>query len=225
MIDPTKVLICTPTLDGNVVCGYAGGLTASAGGGMVGNVAFLQGVSHVALARNLMTESFLKAEHFQWQVWIDADIEFTPRDLALLLDINAETLEGAKEENPEGTTLDDEGHALIVTAEYARKVETRTAVRFGLGFTRIHRSVYQRLIDTRDEAGAPRIGQFQHKGQLLNDFYPSGAGFSGIWFSEDTGFFHLVRLAGITPRIEQRTHLKHIGRVAYDYIAPGVGIE
>lgn len=218
MIDPTKVLVATPALDAKVECGYAGGLAASAMGHLFGNMTFLALVSHVALARNIIAHQFL-ASPFDWLVCIDSDIGFSPDDFRKLMDYPPyhETV------NPEGTTLNEHGEALIVCAEYSKKQDTFEGVRFGLGFTRIHRSVFERLAKTVDGSGRGVVDQFQNRGQLMDDYFPSGAIEAGMWRGEDTGFFLLCRIAGIVPRVEQRTRLIHVGRKEYPYLPPVTG--
>lgn len=225
MIDPTKVLIATPTLDGKVEMGYAGGLMSAASGHMFGNIIFLQSVSHISLARDLMAHSFMRTD-YEWMVFIDSDIQFSPEDFRILMDYPRRGPASADftgcELNPEGTTVNSYGEALIVCAEYARKVDSLDPAQFGLGFCRIHRSVFETLQNARDDEGAPRVGQFVHKGEMYDHFFPSGPGFEGVWFGEDTGFFHLCRLCGITPRVETRTRLIHVGRKVYPYLPTGI---
>jgi hypothetical protein len=115
------------------------------------------------------------------------------------------------------TTVTERGDALIACAEYSRKVDTLDPAQFGLGFCRIHRSVFKMMDDAVNDEGVPRIGSFIWKGEVYQHYFPNGPGFDGIWFGEDTGFFHLCRLIGVTPRIERRTRLIHIGRKAYPY--------
>lgn len=220
MINPLKVLICTPCHDGRVEMGYAGAMLQIGAAHMVGNIALLQSVSLVGLARALMVHGFRRSA-FEWMVFIDSDMYFTSEDFRILMDYPARVENGElveqPENNPEGTTLTEDGHALIVCAEYARKVDTLDPARFGLGFCRIHRSVFDVLESSDDSEGQPRVGQFKHKGDLISDFFPTGAGFDNTYFGEDTGFFHLCRLCGIVPRVEQRTRLMHVGRKAYSY--------
>lgn len=255
MIDPLSVYVAIPALDGRQDCLNGGGLAACAAAHLFGTHRYQLLCSDIRRARNLQAARFLEAESFDWLFFLDSDIGFSEADFRTLMDYpkyhNAPYL---PERNPEGTTLTDDGHALIVCAEYSKKTELLEPARFGLGFCRIHRSVFQRLLDARDDGiadiprsaleetlrsqrelpdyeelirqlqsllarrdPAPRIGSFIDGGQVYHDFFPNGPGMDGHWFGEDTGFFHLCRLCGITPRIERRTSLLHVGRKVYPY--------
>lgn len=225
MIDPRTVLVATPTYDGKVVAGFAGGLSACAAARMYGNVAFLPAVP-IGLARNLLIAGFLSLKEFQWIVFIDSDIGFSANDFNILMDY---PIPGDRymrlERNDPDTTVDADGHALIVTAEYSKKLLSSEPAKFGLGFTRIKKDVFEIMIKAVDENGNKRIGDFVHKNDVVNHFFPEGPGFGHNWFGEDTGFFHLARLCGIRPRIEQRCQLLHVGSIAYPYVPPTVRTE
>jgi hypothetical protein len=180
---------------------------------------FSSGNSDIRLCRNLIVHQFLKAP-YQWLMFIDADICFSADDFRLVFDFPPFDIASSEE-----ITKNNNGEDLIVCAEYARKVDTLDPARFGMGFCRIHRSVFELMMNASDDAGVPRIGQFLHKGELVADFFPNGPGLDNTWFGEDTGFFHVCRLLGITPRIEQRTKLIHVGRKAFPYIGPGFDIQ
>jgi hypothetical protein len=198
-IDSSKVLIVTPTHDGNVCSGYAAGLATCAG--LYGALSFIVGNSHVALARNCMAAAFLSQEKFEWMIAIDADIQFSQEDMRLL----------------------QEGDELLVCAEYAKKdLNEMKPAQFGLGFTLIHRDVFARLkaITVQEEGphyGAPLVGEFIYQGRVIDEYFPSGMSSTGHWMGEDHGFFGLCRLAGIKPRLETRARLVHWGRLGYRY--------
>lgn len=206
MIKPETALVMIPCHDGRVDSYCTGGLLSSRD--LFAQVGFINGISQVNLARNMIVNRFLAETAFMWLVCIDSDIEFKRIDLEMLLS-NPTSSQATKDEN---------GNDLVVVAEYSRKVESLDPVRFGLGFARIHRSVFAALESLRTDDGRERLERFAWQGQLLTDYFPSGAYPPLQWYGEDTGFFHCVRLAGIYPRIEQRTRLTHWGRFGYPYV-------
>jgi hypothetical protein len=226
MINPLSVLICTPSLDGKVECGYAGGLAATCSEHLFGNMAFLMSCSHVAHARNQMVASFLGSPYDQ-MVFIDSDIAFTPQDFKLLM--NYPMVKGQLPPMPPDqdefdgvATKDAQGEALISCAEYSKKSEAYETVRLGLGFCKLSREVFTKLDALKNEDGSPAIDQYMSNGTLISDYFISGSR-QGRWLAEDQGFFILCHMAGIVPRIEQRTNLIHIGRKQYQYNAPVIG--
>ena len=218
MIDPLTVLICTPSHAGKVETSYAGGLASCASAHLFGNMAFLNNNSHVSLARDTMADGFLRSP-FEWMVFIDDDIGFTERDFRILMDYPVNDVPPMDDSY---ASKDEKGRVLISCAEYSRKDEQNTPARFGLGFTRIHRKVFEALDALTFDNGEERVRQYRHQGRMLRDYFISGAMTDGNFLGEDTGFFSLVRLAGITPRIEQRTRLIHTGRKQYAYVAPTI---
>jgi hypothetical protein len=220
MINPLSVLIAIPCYDGKVESITCGGIMAASGEHLFGNIVFIDSVG-IRLARNLLTHKFINGP-FEWLVFIDADIGFTARDFKILMDYPEH--KGGPPVNPDMdsvATTNGDGEALIVNAEYSRKVDTGDSVRFGLGFTRIHKSVFARLDELNDAEGAQLVRQFMAQGQLVADYYLEGAQTASNWTGEDTGFFMLCRHAGIVPRIEQRCSLIHVGRKQYPYFAGG----
>lgn len=229
MIDPLKVVIHIPCYDNKVEAALAGCLMAIGSEHLAGGIQFLGGSSDIAEARNQMAFKFRAAKQFDWMVFWDSDICASAQDFKILMDYPAHAprndkeammLASRREENPDGVTLNDKGQALIVCAEYSRKVETGDPARFGLGFCRIHRSVFDLLeaAVTDPPESRPRVGTYSARGAVIHDFFPRGPGLNGHWFGEDTGFFHLCRVCSIVPRIEQRTDLIHIGRKAFPYM-------
>lgn len=222
LIDPSKVLIATPAFDGKVETGYCGGLAACASAHLFGNMVFLNSISSISLARNRIIQGFLQNDQYDWLVFIDSDVAFSERDFRLLMDypLRNEKPSHFNDEHEEAASRTEEGHVLISCAEYARKVDNDSAVRLGFGFCRIHRSVFDALNDLKKEDGSERVNAFFFDGSLCYDYCISGCMSDGHWLGEDHGFFSLCRMAGITPRIEQRTNLIHWGRKAYPYTPP-----
>jgi hypothetical protein len=233
MIDPRTVLVMVPTYDGRNEWATTQGLCAIFSMGMAGGLAGLPGCSHVALARNLCAHNFLRTG-LEWLVFIDADIGFTPDDFAILMDYprrdgvitpplnqelhDAATLAELNNQNvPKGQSSVRYKTPLIVCAEYARKSEGAPPARLGLGFARIHRSVFAALDTLNLESGEARIDAFMYEGNHIADYFISGCS-EHRWLTEDTGFFSLCRMAGIHPRVEQRCKLEHVGKKSWPYI-------
>lgn len=235
IIDPRTVVVMIPCYSGKIPAKTTGSLIQCGPQGFAA-ISIKEGVSHVALARNIIAESFLRSD-FEWLVSLDDDIVFTPKDFSLLMEPSPEVDAVAQGSVPPtkimctqfetdfdkvGLRLDSPADALVC-AEYSYKDDSLSPVRLGLGFTRIHRSVFEKIQNLKREDGESRAWQFIHGGKMLTDFYPSGPFVSqmvpgGEWKGEDHGFFTLCALAGIIPRIETRTRLFHVGTKEYPYI-------
>jgi glycosyltransferase involved in cell wall biosynthesis len=225
MIDPRTVLIMVPTYDGRNEWATTQGLCRVFASGMAGGLAGLPNCTGPALARNVCVNRFLQTS-MEWLVFIDADIGFTPEDFAILMDYQRRDGSAKVPLNQElhdaatlaafGVGKESIGVALIVTAEYARKSEGAPPARLGLGFCRIHRSVFAALDALDLESGEARIDSFTYEGALVADYFLSGCS-EHRWLGEDTGFFSLCALAGIHPRVEQRCQLVHVGKKDWPY--------
>jgi hypothetical protein len=219
MIDPLKILVATPSYNGQVDTGYAAGLAACASAHLFGTMTYLNSCSHVQHARNSIVARFMQSP-FDWLIFIDADITFTVFDFKMLCDFPTDS--GGYELNPNfenAVTRDDAGHPLISCAEYSKKQDNGEHAKLGLGFCKISKQVFLKLDALNHEDGSARVDQYMSDGFLTANYFPSGA-MDGRFMMEDYGFFTMCRLAGIVPRIEQRTRLIHTGRKQYHYDPP-----
>lgn len=153
------------------------------------------GDSNIAHCRNSMVHFFLTQTDCDTLFWLDSDIVFTPQDFAYML----------------------EGDEQIVIAPYARKVFGMQPTGFGMGFCRIHRSVYTTLNEAVDEEGQEACQRYYLNGEVATHFHFTGASTDARWFGEDTGFWHFCALKQMTQRLERRTRLGHIGLFKYEY--------
>jgi len=159
---------------------------------------FNHGGSNVGAVRNLIAYNFLTKTDCEWLVMIDDDIGFTLEDWDLL--------------------WEDHNGELAVCAEYLQKLDgEQRPAQYGLGFARVHRSVFERLVELNAEDGTPWVRQGYFAGVLLWDFFPQGVTSAGEYRQEDHGFWTLVRLAEVSVRYEKRTHLAHSGRSTWRY--------
>jgi len=155
------------------------------------------GNSDIALARNVIANRFMEKEtDFDWFMMIDSDIEFDLSDFELLW----------------------EGDEPIVTAEYSKKVIGQPPASFGLGFTRVHRDVFQKMKDAQTSDGQEAVPRFYYDGAVHCAYFTSGPSPEARWIGEDRSLFmRIAMLTNCTYRLEKRTRLRHIGWFAYHY--------
>jgi hypothetical protein len=171
MIDPRSILCAIPCGDGRTMAELTGCLVTSAN--RFGALTTPSECSHVGLVRNMIAASFMDS-NFEWLLCIDSDIVPKPQDFNFLLEpCDLETEYLGPEDDPEdagpnapprpsrvmcslvmtpkkGKPLDlnlrGKGAAdMLVVAEYAYKRDTCDPVKLGMGFVRIHRSVFEAL--------------------------------------------------------------------------------
>lgn len=169
MLDPRSIVLAMPAGDGRNMTELTGMLISAKNC----FAAFLPVMecSLTQLARNVIADQFL-ASSFDWLISVDSDTVPTLEDFRLLLepcDLSAEYWEPGKEDAPAGaqprpsrvivSQLNDPqpgkpldfnsrtaGSAdMLVCAEYSYKSDALEPVKFGFGFVRIHRSVFEVL--------------------------------------------------------------------------------
>lgn len=206
VIDPATVFVGRPIYHGTT-SGHERGMHEIIEDREIGAQYDHCGESSVSTARDYVVHYFLTRTSCEWLVWIDSDISFTREDWRLL--------------------LEQQGDELAVCAEYLKKTQDLAieVANFGLGFARVHRSVYEQLDRLDREDGEPRLLRYRsgvvlHGQRMLEEFveyHPIGVLPDGSRRNEDHGFWLLVRLAGIKIRIEQRTKLGHTGPYTWVY--------
>jgi hypothetical protein len=177
------------------------GLCNVIGTGRLANQPLFQyGGSNVGAVRNMVAHEFLSKTQCQWLMMVDDDIGFTCADWDFL--------------------WEDQSSELAVCAEYLQKIDgQRVVAHFGLGFARVHRSVFESLTELNTADGTPWLRQGYYAGRIMWDFFPQGVSADGSYRQEDHGFWQLVRLLDVPVRVERRAHLKHSGRGTWVYDA------
>lgn len=198
-IDARNIVLAMPCKDGRNDVMATRGLCNVIGTGRLANQPLLNfGGSNVGAVRNTIAHEFRERTKAEWLVMLDDDIGFTVEDWDFLF----------------------EGPELAVCAEYLQKLDgVKVPARFGCGFCRIHRSVFERMIALTDSQGVPWLRQGIYAGRLMWDFFPQGINNAGEYRQEDHGFWTLVHLTGVSVRVETRTHLQHSGRSTWVYDA------
>ena len=193
--DPSRILVAIPSLDRRIDMGTINGLFQCAHL-FAGPPHLYGGNSDIALTRNEIAHRFVEERtDCDWFMEIDSDIEFTLSDWLILW----------------------EGNEDIVTSAYAKKKIGEPPSQLGLGFTRVHRSVFERMRDLRNDDGTETVPVFYHKGKVMRAYYTTGPSPDSRWVGEDNSFYFRAGLIDASYRIETRTRLNHIGPFPYGY--------
>lgn len=210
---PQKVMLGLPAGDSMMYTEVVMSMTAvlAASGGAVQPM-WLNGNSNVCSARNLVAHHFLYGTDCDTLVFWDTDIVASLEDWAYLM----------------------MGEEQIVISPYARKEFGREPVGFGMGFCRIHRSVFVTLNEWVNEEGEEVLGRYYQSEMpqpIATHFFYTGPSPEARWYGEDTGFWHFCARNNFSQRLERRTRLGHIGLHKYGYpdqiprhITPTMGV-
>lgn len=228
MIDPRTVLVAVPCYAGTNVTELTGSLIQC--NGLYAAFSGPTECSHVSLARNLIAGSFM-ASDFEWLVCIDHDHAFTRRDFELLMqpvDMLADQqptrlmLPQFASGVPVNFNTDVKRPApadLIVCSEYSFKNDTLEPIKLGLGFTRIHRSVFDRLQNLVHDGG-PTIEVQRHHFEALKKMRDEFRELNDVDYPrcmvED--LLDTADDKAGQPRLWQ---VSHKGRMYYDYYPSG----
>lgn len=206
MIEPSTVFVGRPIFDRSTP-GHDRGMLELLEDRAIGAQYDHVGESSISSARDYVVHYFLTRTPCEWMVWIDSDITFSRHDWRCL--------------------MEDQGGELAVCAEYLKKTQDLSlqVANFGLGFARVHRSVYEQLDGMMNEDGSLRLQRYragvningQNSVEEFVEYHPVGVLPDGSRRNEDHGFWLLVRLAEIEIRKERRTHLGHTGAFTWWY--------
>jgi hypothetical protein len=245
MLDPRTICVAIPCYDGKLMAELSGCLQMCAQ--RFAALSLPTECSHISLQRNLIAANFL-ASPFEWLVCIDNDTVPSPRDLDLLLEpCNTQveywdstntmdegapsvTTDQARPPRPTrivtgqctpGRPLDEKTGAaadVLVCAEYSYKDDTLRPCRFGMGFVRIHRSVFETLQQLKHDGG-PTVEVQRHHLEELERYLDA----DNINPEYDLHGLLANLIAGKedkagTPRLWQATHQ---GRLYHDYFPTG----
>jgi len=193
MIPREQILVAIPAGDSKIDCGCVMGLMMCLE--YYHRPLFYGGCSNIQFARNSIAHRFMEESTYDWLMMIDSDIQFTRDDWMTLW----------------------EGDEKIVIGDYSKKKLGEASAKHGLGFTRVHRSVFEKIKDLKTDTGEDMARRYYHKGTLMVDYFPQGAIGAGEWIGEDQGFLMWCANVENAVRWETRTKLTHVGRFEYCY--------
>jgi hypothetical protein len=161
----------------------------------------LNGQSDIYVARNTLANAFLLQSKLENQIWIDGDIGWSRADLLSLIDSPHPVVSGlyCGHGVPQWICRDQEGNE--IPPDKMPETGFKKAKLIGMGFLKVHRSVYETIIA---KGLAPKYGvchQF-FNGSIEDDFL----------LSEDYSFSSLCRKAGIQPMLNCDVRVLHGGK-------------
>lgn len=161
--------------------------------------------SLITRARNEMTASFLTTSH-TYMMWIDADIEFEPVDVARLWNMNVDIACGVyamKKKDEQWFAAWKDGALVKDLDQFKGPVEVDYA---GTGFLLISRTVIEKLAQTSESYEGPngRVPAL-YMTPIYND----------IFESEDYFFCRKAREAGFKIIMDPSVRLGHYGQYRY----------
>lgn len=242
MIDPKTVLLSMPAYSGQNMTELTGMLVTCRD--LYGGITAPTECSHPSLVRNIIADIFLRSP-FQWLVGVDSDIVFQRADLELLLEEIDPSMQPAGTEtvvngvavptrivarcvdSPALPATFDLPTDALVCAEYAYKKEPFEAVRFGCGFYRVHRHVFEVLQELKHEDDGRVTVDRAQLARLIGDVQAylnaDGIGPDSLPLPTDINSLmeELMRdstCIANTPRLWQA---HHNGRTFWDYYPSG----
>ena len=168
--------------------------------------------SLVQRARNNCVDFFLEETDFEYLMFIDADIEFRPEDVAKLYAMEVEIAVGVYRMKKPESMFAAWYHGELVTEldQFQAPIEVDYA---GTGFMLIRRSVFSSLLATN--LAGPNIEGYE------NSFGRNEYGFfmcpveDGTLLSEDYFFCKRARERGISIWMDPSIRLTHYGSIGY----------
>lgn len=200
-----KVMICTPSYDGNFCDQYVVSLAATVGrlaqAGIESTMAIVSGNPFVDSARNDLVDQFLKSDATDL-LFIDADVGWDAEVVTRVLSYSQEVVAGLVPKR--NKHREDEFHSNALTGVMEdglfQSFEVPTA------FMRIKREAFTRLVDFhpdfRMQRDAGKVVKFFHTGTADEDWgediyfcrrYVKAGGF--LWIDSDITFTHTGRKA------------------------------
>ena len=161
--------------------------------------------SLVHRARMEMTATFLKSEHSH-MMWLDADIEFKPEDVAQLWNMDADIAVGCyamKKPDAQWYAAWKDGELIKDLDQFNGPIEVDYA---GTGFMMIRRDVIEKLTEIH--------GTYEGPHGRVPAIYMTPIHNDGLE-SEDYHFSRIAREAGFKVMMDPSVRLKHIGQYAY----------
>jgi len=214
IIDPNTILVAVPCGDGRIMSETCGALVLTKN--RYHALTMPAENSHVGLVRNIIAANFLQNKQWEWLVTVDSDIHFHPQDMDFLLEPANDEHKADNLPQPTRTLIpliegrDKNGQWLravgaadmLVYAEYPYKNDSCEPVQMGMGFTRTHRSVFEKIAELKHPP-TERHAETLRAIELLDDVAPDFEGKSQVRATLEA---LAAENEGGTPRVWQTMH-------------------
>lgn len=180
--------------------------------------------AYVGKARSTMAVTAL-ANGADVVFFIDSDSLFDPRDVEKLADVARET------RGVVGAPYSQRGMGARIVGGFAESVKGATFFKggglyqatgvIGMGFTAIHREVFERL------DSLPEMEPVHWSGGHCRRYFHEAV-VDGFWMHEDAAFCHFARMVGCRTDLDTRFRVQHLGEHAFgieDCRAPAIRAE
>jgi len=168
--------------------------------------------SQIDQARSLLA-TYAMAHGADVALFIDHDTIFNPLDVEVLADVAREkqcVVGAAYSTRKLGGNIvggpDSSKYEEVTFYEGGGLYDAVNVV--GMGFTAIHRSVFEKLDELPEYAEA-------NSGDGMMRPYFKKLIIDGFWYKEDASFCHAARSVGVTTLIDTRIRIKHLGDHAF----------
>lgn len=206
---PDSILFCTPCYGGLCTAAYLGSCIKLERElnrvGLEHDWDIGTNESLITRARNEMTASFLKSDHSHL-FWIDADIEFEPKDVAALWNMEVDIACGVycmKKRDKQWYAAWKDGQLVKELDQFKEPIEVDYC---GTGFLLIRRNVIEKLVETAEI--------YQGPDGLVSALFMTPIHNDGFE-SEDYHFCRKSREAGFKIIMDPSVRLGHWGQYRY----------
>ena len=172
--------------------------------------------SLISRGRSRIANYFLNNTEFDYLFFLDSDIGFDPLDLVKMYNYKLELVSGPYPMK----TIPLKWNYTI--SEPIKTNKPLIAIdRIGIGFTLIHRKVFQAIIDkfgtTIKYVPMSSVKEEGYTEKECNNSYHffSELKMNNTYLPEDLSFFERSKLVGIQPWMDTSVHLSHVGSYVF----------
>jgi hypothetical protein len=215
-----SVLICVPSY-GGIVSDKTAVSLFNLGKTLVRNsidhaLLSLSNQSLITRGRSKMANFFLNNTEYEYLFFLDSDIGFDPNDVLKLLSHKKELVSGAY---PMKSIPLEWNFSLSKNGK--RENDLVAIDRIGIGFTLIHRKVFESIIKKYGEELKFVPGQTKTEvitSRELNNSYHffSELKYQNTYLPEDLSFFERAKNCGFQPWMDVSINLSHVGSYVFE---------